>query len=84
MSGLVTQTGTVYTWGKGEHERPKFNDYQEYSSPYVILEAKQINHLSFGTAHVVALDSFGKVYSWGDNSFGCLGHGDDRKRPTPF
>jgi alpha-tubulin suppressor-like RCC1 family protein len=40
MSGLATQSGTVYTWGKGEHERPKFNDYLEYSSPYVILEEK--------------------------------------------
>ena len=42
------QSGTVYTWGKGEHERPKFNDYLEYSSPFVILEEKQILHLSFG------------------------------------
>ena len=40
ISGIAMQSGTVYTWGKGEHEKPKFNDYLEYSSPFVILEQK--------------------------------------------
>ncbi len=38
MSGLAMQSGTVYTWGKGEHEKLKFNDYMEYSSPFAFLE----------------------------------------------
>jgi alpha-tubulin suppressor-like RCC1 family protein len=77
------QSGTVYTWGKGEHEKPKFNDYLEYSSPFVILEEKQIQHLSFGRSHVMALDRFGKLYGWGDGGFGCLGFGDNKRRATP-
>ena len=72
ISGLAMQSGTVYTWGKGEHEKPKFNDYLEYSSPFVILEQKLITHLAFGRAHVMALDKLGKVYSWGDSAHGCL------------
>lgn len=83
MSGVAMQSGTVYTWGKGEHERPKFNDYLEYSSPFVILEEKQILHLSFGQSHVMALDRFGKIYGWGDGQFGCLGQGDNKRRATP-
>jgi len=27
MCGVAMQSGTVYTWGKGEHEKPKFNDF---------------------------------------------------------
>lgn len=83
MSGLAMQTGTVYTWGKGEHERPKFNDYLEYSSPFVILEEKQIIHVAFGAAHCMVLDRLGRLYGWGDGSFGCMGHGDNKRRATP-
>ena len=83
ISGLAMQSGTVYTWGKGEHEKPKFNDYLEYSSPFVILEQKIIKHLSYGRSHVMALDSSGRIYAWGDGTFGCLGFGDNKRRATP-
>ena len=77
------QSGTVYTWGKGDHERPKFDDYQEYSSPYVILEEKSIVHLSFGQGHAMAQDQRGQIYGWGEGKWGCLGFGDNKKRSTP-
>jgi alpha-tubulin suppressor-like RCC1 family protein len=38
MSGVVMNSGTVYTWGKGLHEKMKVDDYQEYSTPYVIMD----------------------------------------------
>ena len=31
----------------------------------------------------MALDKLGKVYSWGDNNFGCLGFGDPKRRAVP-
>ena len=36
------------------------------------------------TSIAIALDTNGKVYSWGNNEYGQLGHGDcrDRKLPT--
>jgi alpha-tubulin suppressor-like RCC1 family protein len=83
MSAIATHPGTVYTWGKGEHEKPKFSDYLEYSSPFVILEQKQIQYLAFGRAHVMALDKFGKLHAWGLNTYGCLGFGDPKHRATP-
>ena len=83
ISGLAMQSGTVYTWGKGEHEKPKYNDYLEYSSPFVILEEKTIQHLSFGRSHVMALDRVGRVFAWGDGKYGCLGLGDNKKRSIP-
>ena len=77
------QSGTVYTWGKGEHEKPKFNDYQEYSSPFVIMEEKKVEHLAFGRSHVMALERGGQVHCWGDGKFGCLGLSDNKRRATP-
>jgi len=40
MNCLVVKSGNLYTWGKGEHEKPKFDDYIEYSSPFPMLEDK--------------------------------------------
>lgn len=73
----------MYAWGKGKHERPKFNDYYEYSSPYLILEEKQIVHVSVGLTHAIALDRFGQIYGWGESKLGCLGSIDTRGRATP-
>ena len=83
MSGVAMQSGTVYTWGKGDHEKPKYDDFMEFSTPYVILEEKSIVHLAFGKTHVVALDQNGAIYAWGDGSQGCLGLGDGKKRNVP-
>ena len=83
INTLVTHTGTVYAWGKGHHERPKFNDYYEYSSPYIMLEEKQIVHVSVGLSHAMALDRFGQLYGWGASTLGCLGSVDQRGRATP-
>lgn len=83
MSGLTMQSGTVYTWGKGEHEKPKFNDYLEYSSPFVMLEDKFIVYVTAGKSHCMCLDRLGRIYGWGDGMWGCMGHGDNKKRATP-
>ena len=86
MSGLAMQSGTVYTWGKGDFEKPKADDYQEYSTPYAILEQQQIVHVAFGQSHVVVQDREGQMFGWGEGEKGCLGYGDGRKRmmPTPM
>lgn len=36
-----------------------------------------------GSGTAVALQSTGKIFSWGDNQFGQLGHGDLRSRKLP-
>jgi alpha-tubulin suppressor-like RCC1 family protein len=86
LNGLVMQSGTVYSWGKGEHEKSKKDEHKEFSTPYTILEQKQIMHLSFGTSHALLMDRMSCVYAWGEGSKGCLGFGDGKKRfsPTPL
>lgn len=73
INAAVTIAGTLYAWGKGTHERPKFNDYITHSSPYILFQDRQIVHVSVGLTHAMAIDRFGKIYGWGEGSMGCLG-----------
>ena len=70
----------MYSWGKGEHEKPKFDDFIEYSTPYVMLEDKHITFITCGTSHIMCLDKNGRLYGWGDGKGGCLGLGDNKRR----
>lgn len=74
------KTGSLYSWGKGEHEKPKYDDYIEYSTPFPMLEDRNILYVSCGTSHVMCLDRNGKLFGWGDGRGGCLGFGDASKR----
>jgi alpha-tubulin suppressor-like RCC1 family protein len=73
---LVVKNGSLFTWGKGEHEKPKHDDYKEYSSPFPMLEEKHLVYVSCGLSHVMAIDSTGRLYGWGDGRGCCLGLGD--------
>ncbi|MBF0196602.1 MAG: Ig-like domain-containing protein [Planctomycetes bacterium] len=53
------------------------------SSPQQIGASTDWVGISVGAQHSLALNSAGNVYSWGDNSFGQLGHGDTNVRGTP-
>lgn len=70
-------------WGKGEYEKPKFEDYIEYSSPFPILEDKEIAYVCCGHSHVMAIDVGGRLYGWGDGDKGALGLGDGKARIFP-
>lgn len=84
ISGVAMLTGSFYMWGKGIHERSKENDHMEFSSPKMILEQKQITHVSFGLNHVMVLDKMSALYGFGDGSKGCMGFGDCKKRYQPY
>ena len=38
FSGVAMQSGSLYFWGKGEHEKSKKDDHIEFSSPKLIME----------------------------------------------
>ena len=61
------------SWGKGDHEKPNFDDYKEYSIPFPILEQKEITQVSCGYGHVMAKSESGRLFGWGAGDFGCLG-----------
>ncbi|KAL7079544.1 hypothetical protein ACQ4LE_001766, partial [Meloidogyne hapla] len=43
----------------------------------------KIKQIAVSESHQLILTIQGQVFSWGDNSFGQLGHGDKRKRQFP-
>lgn len=77
---MTVKGGTLFTWGKGEHEKPKFDDFIEYSTPFPMIEDKQIAYVSCGSSHVMAMDHNGRLFGWGEGAEGCLGFGDGKKR----
>jgi alpha-tubulin suppressor-like RCC1 family protein len=88
MSCATVKGGTLFSWGKGDHERPRFDDFVEYSTPFPMIEDKSIIYVSCGATHVMAIDFNGHLYGWGDGEGGCLGLGDNKKRlsihPIPY
>ena len=59
--------------------------YQELLRNYIHSKI-YATQVSAGAHHVLAVVNYGRgLYSWGDNTSGQLGHGDDinRERPTP-
>ena len=51
------------------------NEFVNYNQLELILKGKNIEKISSGGSHTVALDENGKVYTWGRNYDGQLGDG---------
>jgi hypothetical protein len=56
-----------------------------YSSPTLVaaMASVQVRSVAAGSDHSLALGWDGRVYSWGENWYGQLGHGDKLDRPSP-
>ncbi|KAI5058394.1 hypothetical protein GOP47_0026564 [Adiantum capillus-veneris] len=78
-SCAITCSGEIYTWGNGtfgllghgsdvSHWMPK-----RVSGP---LEGLHISSVSCGTWHTALVTSSGQLFTFGDGTFGVLGHGD--------
>ncbi len=75
----VDSQGMVYTWGENDKGQLGINStkHSEVPVPIYISRAiwgKTIVAVAAGIDHTLALSSDGKVYAWGDNSYGQLGN----------
>jgi len=71
--------GKIYAWGSNTFGRLGNNSTTDSSIPVQVdtsgvLAGKTITTIAVGDAHSLALDSEGKVYAWGYNTFGQLGN----------
>eukprot|EP00906_Rhabdomonas_costata_P037296 RCo052474 len=82
-SMAVTPEG-VFTWGKGDQGLLGHGDEADQTVPKLIqgLRGKKFISISAGTYHSLALTTEG-LYTWGDGSSGCLGHGDSARQYVP-
>ena len=78
--------GQVLVWGTGEYGElglGVLGKVSLYPQPVFKFRDTSITHIAAGSRHVLAIDSQGRMYSWGCGRGGRLGHGDflDRDRP---
>lgn len=84
----VTMAGEIYTWGDGTHNAGLLGHGTEVSHwiPKKIsgpLEGLQIAMVTCGPWHTALVTSTGQLFTFGDGTFGVLGHGDRESVPYP-
>ncbi|CAN0921540.1 PH, RCC1 and FYVE domains-containing protein 1 [Linum grandiflorum] len=77
----VTVAGELYTWGDGTHNAGILGHGTDVSHwiPKRIsgpLEGLQISSVTCGPWHTALITSTGQLFTFGDGTFGVLGHGD--------
>lgn len=77
----VTLSGDLYTWGDGSLNHGLLGHGSEASHwiPKKVggpLEGLKVSFISCGPWHTALLTSMGQLFTFGDGTFGALGHGD--------
>ncbi|XP_061341995.1 PH, RCC1 and FYVE domains-containing protein 1 [Gastrolobium bilobum] len=77
----VTMAGELYTWGDGTHNAGLLGHGTDVSHwiPKRIagpLEGLQVALVTCGPWHTALITSTGQLFTFGDGTFGVLGHGD--------
>jgi uncharacterized repeat protein (TIGR02543 family) len=85
----LTNNGKVFSWGSNENYQLGDSTSIDKKNPTLItfpglLENEKVINISPGEKHVLALTSFGRVYAWGEGSYGELGAGSITRAKTPF
>ncbi|KAK8546963.1 hypothetical protein V6N13_099708 [Hibiscus sabdariffa] len=83
----VTVSGDLYTWGGGEHNSGLLGHGSDVSHwiPRRVhdMDGIHVSYVSCGPWHTALLTSGGQLFTFGDGSFGALGHGDRRSTTIP-
>jgi len=92
-----SESGKLYTWGKGSSGELGYgtNSSQNYNpttlsifneidgNPYVLQENEKFIDISAGTTFSIAVTNLGNVFTWGNNQYGKLGHGNSISTNVP-
>jgi alpha-tubulin suppressor-like RCC1 family protein len=88
----LTARGQLWAWGRDEDGQlgstktasGKPSEHH-HSIPERVsdLMGTRVLHVACGRCHSIAVDSNGRLFSWGGNDDGALGHGDRLSRATP-
>ncbi|CAK1599489.1 unnamed protein product [Parnassius mnemosyne] len=64
---VLTDSGQVYTWGKGDGYRLGHGSLESFKIPKLLegLQGVKVVDLSLGASHGIALTSEGALYAWG-------------------
>ncbi|CAK9138076.1 unnamed protein product [Ilex paraguariensis] len=82
----VTLSGDLYTWGDGIHNFGLLGhgaELSHWTPKKVMMEDMCVSSISCGPWHTAAITSVGQLFTFGDGTFGALGHGNCRSTSTP-
>ncbi|XP_060216085.1 PH, RCC1 and FYVE domains-containing protein 1-like [Lycium barbarum] len=75
----VTLSGDLYTWGDGDFGLLGHGNEVSHWVPKRVngpLEGIHVSYISCGPWHTAVVTSAGQLFTFGDGTFGVLGHGD--------
>ena len=80
----LTADGAVWGWGAGGNGQLGHGDVQDQLLPKKIevLAGQRVVAVSAGQYHSMVSTADGALWSWGDGSYGKLGHGGEHQRCT--
>lgn len=73
----LTPSGTIFAWGHNSFGQLGMNDQKDRSHPMVLkaLRSQRIKYICCGENHTAALTTDGGVFTFGNGTYGQLGHG---------
>lgn len=89
-SAALTSDGRLFTWGNnnsgqlGDGTIVSHFEPQEITSYFNLYDGEMIIDISLGVYHSSALTSMGRLFTWGNNSFGQLGNGTTTSSSLPI
>ncbi|XP_076003795.1 putative E3 ubiquitin-protein ligase HERC3 isoform X2 [Genypterus blacodes] len=84
-SFALSLSGAVFGWGKNSAGQLGLNDKQDRAVPCHIkfLRSQKVVYISCGDEHTAALTKDGGLFTFGDGSWGQLGHGSTNNELLP-
>ncbi|KAJ4827177.1 hypothetical protein Tsubulata_025271 [Turnera subulata] len=82
----VTLSGDLYTWGDGTYGLLGHGNEVSHWVPKRVngpLEGIHVSSISCGPWHTAVVTSSGQLFTFGDGTFGVLGHGDRKSVSLP-
>ena len=78
---IVTNTGSVYTWGENDFSQLGYNTPKSNNGVYYSVNPRKVDNLSktfvidvaCGNFHSLALTNDKNVFLWGSNKYNQLG-----------
>ena len=82
---VITEDGALYVWGKNSYGQLGVGDEVNKNTPIKVtaINGKVMELIISNSFSVYAILEDGSLYSWGDNSYGLLGVGDEVNKNTP-
>mmetsp|Transcript_26130 Transcript_26130/g.85925 ORF Transcript_26130/g.85925 Transcript_26130/m.85925 type:complete len:650 (+) Transcript_26130:198-2147(+) len=81
FSAALMEGGQLYTWGCNRYGQLGQGDRTSSAIPRMLpsMNHRHVHLMACGAAHIVVLTTSRDVYTWGNNSYGQLGHGFRKK-----